>query len=137
MKFTHAIVLFLMVTLVGCVPESDDPSSPEPTDTVTSDDTTSTSTSRRAAALEAAVPADGEAVTGEFLFGAIVDGTDAAEVRFYVDGRELAVVNEPPYQLSFDACELSHGNHAYIVEVADARGNRDHLEQWFSVEGCD
>jgi hypothetical protein len=135
MKSTRTFALALAVVFaVGCVPETEEPT--EPTDTVSTDEGSSKTTTRRTAALETAVPEDGARVSGEFLLGAIVDGEGPMEVRFMLDGREVAVVNDAPYQLSFDGCELTEGNHAYVVEVADTDGNRDYVEQWFTVEAC-
>lgn len=68
---------------------------------------------------------------------AMVDTEVDVEVRFLVDGTEVGVVNEFPYELAMNACDLSTGNHAYAIEIEDANGNRDFAQQWFTVEGCD
>lgn len=88
------------------------------------------------ASLAAAVPANGDVVRGEFLLGAIVDAKQAVEVRFLVDGIEVGVVNELPYQISMSACDLTVGNHAYAVMIEDEAGNSDFVEQFFEAK-CD
>ena len=89
----------------------------------------------RPVSLEGALPADGATVQGEFFVAAVVDGSDA-EVRFFLDGTEVAVINEHPYQARIDGCELSVGNHFYVVEVRSEEGVAQSVEQWFTVEAC-
>lgn len=89
------------------------------------------------ASLEAAVPANGQLVRGDFLLGAVVDSPDLVEVRFLVDGVEVGAVNDLPYQLDMSACDLSAGNHAYIVTIEDANGHSDYVEQFFETAPCE
>lgn len=131
------LVLFVVVVLaafsIACVPEPDDGPTDAPDDgSIEAGDETNT----QPAALEAARPLDGDFVRGEFVLAAIVDAATEVEVRFLLDGREVGVVNEAPYELTMNACDLTAGNHAYTVEIVDEAGQRDFVEQWFTVEGC-
>lgn len=91
----------------------------------------------RAAALTAAMPEDGAVVSGAVILAAEVDSEGPVEVEFMLDARRIARLDAPPYELELDGCELSAGNHAFVVEIRDAAGNRDYLQQWFSVEACE
>ena len=91
----------------------------------------------RPAALEEAFPQDGAIVTDELVLFARVDAVQPVEVRFLLDADEVGVVNELPYRVRLNGCELSPGNHLYTIEVVDDEGNRDFREQWFTVQGCE
>ena len=134
MKNTIAKILVLSAaTLLFACGEEDGSST-----TVTTDSSSPASSTRvERASLEAAVPAQGQIVRGDFLLGAIVDSADAVEVRFLLDGVEVGVVNELPYQLEMNGCELTAGNHAYIVTIEGANGESDFVEQFFEIEACD
>lgn len=122
-----SILALFAVALFGC---SDATSGPG--DVVTEDPgSSSTEPETIRASLEGALPADGDSVSGEFLVAAVLDGTNA-EVRFMIDGAEVGVVNEAPFQLKLNACDLSGGNHFFMVVVEGSDGESQHVEQWFS-----
>lgn len=128
------IVAFAAIGLFGCVetpvydpvgPADDEPAAP------------STSSDARPAALEEAFPADGAVVSNDLVLFVKVESLRPVEVRFMLDAQEVGVVNEAPYKLELNGCELSRGSHLYTVEVIDENGNRDFKEQWFTVDDCD
>ena len=128
-ELTKLIAISITVLFAACG-GGDEGTTPAPTGDEGGDEA-----STKVASLEAAVPANGDIVSGDFLLGAIVD-SDAVEVRFMLDGREVGIVNEAPYQLKMNACDLSVGNHAYIVTVEDSEGNSDYVDQFFETK-CD
>lgn len=130
---TKKIALIALMSL--CVAACGDTSGSEPGDGTTSSvDVTET----KRATLYGALPADGEVIRGgELNLIAVVESEVEAKARFLIDGAPVAEVDDAPYRITMSACELSVGNHAYIVEVTDENGNRDFVEQWFTVEGCD
>lgn len=134
-EFKKYFALFATTLLVAC--GGDDGTGNEPTPGDEGEETPASSTRVSRASLEAAVPANGDIVRGEFLLGAIVDSADPVEVRFLIDGVEVGVINELPYQLGMDACDLTEGNHAYIVQIEDLDGNKDYKEQFFETAACD
>ncbi len=130
-EFAKLFALSISTLLFAC--GGDDPSAPGPGD---GDDEPATSTRIERASLEAAVPANGAVVRGDFLLGAIVDAQNPVVVRFLIDGVEVGIINEHPYQLALTSCDLTVGNHAYVVMIEDEAGNRDHAEQFFETN-CD
>lgn len=125
------VVSLIAAISIACVPEPDGPADDTP-----GDDSPVDSVDVRPAALESALPLDGDVIQGEFMLTAVIDTVTEVEVRFLLDGREVGVVNESPYELLLDGCALTPGNHAYSIELIDDAGNRDFAEQWFAVEGC-
>lgn len=126
------IALLALSTVLAACGETDGSEPADPTG-----DSTDTSKTAREASLERALPDDGSTVQGEFALEAVIDSEVDVEARFLLDGTEVAVVNQAPYSLSMSSCDLSEGNHAYIVEIVDENGHRDFAQQWFWVEGCD
>lgn len=128
------IALAFAVGTIGCAEASDDS---EPVDTSDETTTEDPGTTQRAAALESALPNDGDVVQGEFTLQAVIDSEVDVEVRFLLNGAEIGLTNESPFAIDMNGCDLSVGNHAYTVEIVDALGNRDFVEQWFAVEACE
>ena len=134
-KIEKLFVLLAATLFVAACGGDDDGTGTEPADSPAEDPASSTRVDR--AFLEAAVPANGDVVEGRFLLGAIVDYDQPVEVRFLLDGVEVGAVNELPYQIQMDACDLTVGNHAYIVQIEDADGNKDYTDQFFETKACD
>jgi hypothetical protein len=128
-RLVFFLVPALALGIVGCGETIEEPEGPVVDETPT--------TQYRPAALEEALPADGAVISGELVLIAHVDTDAPVEVRFMLNTWEMGVVNEAPYALELDRCELSVGNHFYVIELIDSEGHRDHIQQWFTVEPCD
>ena len=128
MRLSKLLILVAFLFTVGCVegPTTGD---------VTYDTSSETSSDQRVAALQDASPSDGSVVVGEFVLAAVVNGD--ATVRFILNGRQVAELDTPPYQVGMDGCDMSSGNHFFVVELEGANGDIQDREQWFTVEACE
>lgn len=67
---------------------------------------------------------DGIVLRGTYLWEAKAAGKAISRVRFYVDGRQVALENHSPYTASMDTRALSDGSHAFEALAFAADGTR-------------
>ena len=71
-------------------------------------------------------PAEGAIVRGPVTISAnAFDNVGIARVKFFVDGREIAEVNSPPYATSWDTTSVLDGIHIIMAVAIDTSGLSD------------
>ena len=80
-------------------------------------------------------PEEGANSLGEVLFAAEAsDDSEVERVEFSVDGGAPAVVEEAPWESTFDTSALASGAHAVTVTALDKVGNEAELTRGFLVD---
>jgi hypothetical protein len=73
---------------------------------------------------------DGQTVAGvvQLATTAVVPAPPVASVEYRLDGRSLAILNQPPFTFQWDSTSVSPGEHVLQVVVRDSGGNSGQLQ---------